>query len=81
MKKLQKLIALTAAMAMLTNSGYGQEYYDEAPTAYSEGSGISYTTILIPVAALVIAGIIIASTDRHHHHHNSSSSATSFHSH
>jgi hypothetical protein len=82
MKKLRNFLALTAAMAMLANSGYSQEtYYDDACCAYSEGSGISYTAIIIPVAALAIAGIIIASTDRHHHHHSSSDPSSSSHSH
>lgn len=88
MKKLHKFFALATLMAMLTNTGYSQEYYDggeytgDEAVAYEEGSDSSYWAAAIPIGALVIAGIIIASTDRHHggHHHHSSSSSH-FHSH
>ncbi len=84
MKKIQRLFALTTAMAMLTNFGYSQEcppsYSNECPAAYADSCNVSsYWSILIPVGALVIAGIIIATTDHHHHHHHSSSSSSHSH--
>lgn len=84
MKKLKNLIALTAVMAMLASpAAYSQEYaYDAETEAYDDSSDASRLSVLIPVGALVVAGIIIATTNRgHHHHHNRSSSSSSSHAH
>jgi len=78
MRKLNKLIALATAVAMLTsNLAYSQGECCDDAQAYSDGCGVSYTSLLIPVGVIVVAAIIIAATDNHHHHHSSSSSSHS----
>ncbi len=75
MKKLNKLIALTSMLALLTAQVEGQEYYDDNSAAYNESGTASYMSALLPIGALVVAGIIIATTDRSHHHSSSSGSS------
>lgn len=88
MKRLKKLIALTAVMTLFAGQvqGQGDVYYGDAGAAYEDSSD-NYLSVALPVGALVVAAIIIATTNRHHHHHSSgsasssSSSTTSTHSH
>lgn len=85
MKKLQKLLAVTAMMSMLVSPAYSQPeeaYYDDNAAAYDDSSSASDMSVWIPIGALAVAGIIIATTSRNHHHggHGSSSSSSS-HSH
>jgi hypothetical protein len=82
MKKIKKAIALTAMMAMLASPAYSQETPSES-AAYFESSEASKMSLLLPVGALVVAGVIIATTNRGHHGSSSSSSsdASSSHSH
>ena len=70
MKKLNKLVALTSVLALLTGQVHSQEYveYQDTTSAYSESGEASYMSALLPVGALIVAGVIIATTDRHHHH-------------
>lgn len=77
MKKLNKLIALTSMLAMLTSQVQAQEFYDDNSDAYNESGTASYMSAILPISALVVAGIIIATTNRHHHHHSGSSSSSS----
>lgn len=87
MKIAKKLLALTAAVAMLTSSAYGQDpYQDQAccdnSCAYEDCGCASQMSTWIPIGVLVVAGVIIAATTRHgHHHHHNSSSSSSCHSH
>lgn len=83
MKRLQKLFAMTAVMAMLASSAYSQEpvAYDDSAAYYDSGAA-SNMSVWIPVGALVVAGIIIATTNNHHHHHHrNASNPTTFHAH
>jgi hypothetical protein len=77
MKRLKKLIALTAVMTLFAGQvqGQGDVYYGDAGAAYEDSSD-NYLSVALPVGALVVAAIIIATTNRHHHHHSSPSSAT-----
>ncbi len=85
MKKMQKLIALTAVMALCAGQAQGQDYYDDnTSAAYSDSGRASIMSVALPVTALVVAAVLIATTDNHHHHHgrsSSSSSSSSSHSH
>jgi hypothetical protein len=83
MKKLNKLVALTSVLALLTGQVQGQEYqeYQDTSSAYTESGEASYMSALLPIGALIVAGVIIATTDRHHHHGSGSSSSSSSSSH
>lgn len=83
MKKLNKLLTLTVAMALLANTAfsqdpnvtYNQECNDDA-IAYDDCGYASNMSALLPVGALIIAGVLIATTSRHHHHSSYSRSST-----
>ena len=66
MKKMNKLIALTSMLALLTGQVQGQEYqeYQDNSAAYSESNEASYLSALLPIGALIVAGVLIATTDR-----------------
>jgi len=81
MKKLNKLMALTAAMALFAGQVQGQDYYDDTSAAYDDSGRASTLSALLPLGALAAAAIIIAVTDRNSHHHSSSSSNSGSHSH
>jgi hypothetical protein len=77
MKKIQKLFALTAVIAMLASSGYSQEYYypdfnpengyDNDAYAYGDSSDSSQSALL-PIGIVIIAGALFALNRDHGHH-------------
>lgn len=88
MKKIKKLIALTAVMTLFASQVQSQDYaqdaqgqeLDESSAAYSDSGSASYLSAALPIGALAVAAIIIATTNRNNH--SSSSSSSSFvHSH
>ena len=90
MKKIKKLIALTAVMTLFAGQVQGQEYFDDSSEAYQDSGNASYLSAALPIGAIAVAAIIIATTNRNHHHHSSSrnnnsgsssSSSSSSHSH
>ncbi|MBA2368740.1 MAG: hypothetical protein H0V82_06925 [Candidatus Protochlamydia sp.] len=76
MKKLYRLFALTTAMALLSGQVQGQDCCCDDSAAYDDCGRACTMSALLPIGALVVAGVIIATTDRHHHHHGSSSSSS-----
>lgn len=77
MKKIQNFFALTATLAMLASSAYGQDYYNDdiEPYAYEDSGNASEMSALIPIGILVAVGLGIAfSHHGHHHNHRGSSS-------
>ena len=83
MKKIHKLIALTALMSMFTNSAYTQEYYSEdGASAYNEGINVAHLTAFIPIVVLAGTAIWLSTYDQSHRHHSSKShSSYSSHAH
>lgn len=85
MKKIQKLLALTAMMSIFAGQVQAQaqgEYFESSPVAYDDGMDSSYTSIIFPALGLAAAAVLIATTNRHHGHGSSSSSGShSSHSH
>lgn len=76
MKKIKKLIALTAVLALFSSHVQGQQYetMPDDSAAYNDSGRASYLSAALPIGALVVAAIIIATTNNNHHHHSSSSS-------
>lgn len=65
-----------------------QNYCPADCNAYCDGERASYMSALLPIGALVVAGVIIATTSDSHHGssssskgHKRSSSSSSFHAH
>lgn len=82
MKHLKNLFSLSVTMAMLSTPLCAQnDQYMESSQAYDDGMQASYMSAVIPLTALVVAGVLIASTDRHHHHSGSGSYSGSSHHH
>jgi len=82
MKNLKKLILLPTIFALTSAPVFAQD--EDYIPAYTDGNEAGYMSAILPITALVIAGVIIATTDNHHHHHSGSggsSSSSSSHSH
>lgn len=80
MKKLRKLFAVMAILSTTASPAlYSQESCCDKSPAYADSCCASSMTALLPIGALVVAGVLIATT--HRHHHNSSYSCSTTHAH
>lgn len=79
MKSLKKLFAIATMMSMLmAPAAYSQDACCEKTCdAYCDSCDSTYMSALIPIGALVIAGVLIATTNRHHHHSSGTTTGNS----